>query len=214
MPRSESQFREMREQARDGIVAAALRVFGEKGFDSATTAEIAEAAGVSKGLVFNYFPTKTALLEALIEQTLGDALDCWEQANQEGGPAERLARIVDNGIDEVLRRPEFHRLYFSLVVQPGGSAAVEAATAKLMPRLGAYYGRTSGLMEALGSDDPESDSRLFQFALNGLAQTVVVSPGMTSEKAKPVIEKLKARLLAKFVPASTPAPKGRRGARQ
>jgi AcrR family transcriptional regulator len=204
----------MREQARETIVAAALRVFGEKGFDGATTAEVAKSAGVSKGLVFNYFPTKLALLQALIEQTLGDALDCWEQVGWEGDPADQLARIVDAGVGEVLRRPEFHRLYFSLVVQPGGSAAVEAATAKLMPRLGAYYGRTAGLMAALGSDDPESDSRLFQFALNGLAQTIVVSPGMTSDKAKPVIEKLKARLLARFVPDKAPAPKRRRGARR
>ena len=210
MPRTESQFREMREQARGAILAAALRVFGEKGFDGATTAEIAAAAGVSKGLVFNYFPSKDALLEALIEETLGQALDCWEAADWSGDPAGQLARIVDNGVAEVLRRPEFHRLYFSLVVQPGGSAAVAAATARLLPRLGGYYGRTAGLMAALGSDDPESDSRLFQFALNGLAQTIVVSPGMTSDKAKPVIETLKARLLAKFVPAGGAAPRRRK----
>ena len=53
MPRTEEQNREKREAARGAILDAALSVFGEKGFDGATTADVAKAAGVSKGLVFN-----------------------------------------------------------------------------------------------------------------------------------------------------------------
>ena len=200
MPRSESQFAEMRAQARGTILAAALRVFGEKGFEGATTAEIARAAGVSKGLVFNYFPTKDDLLQAMIEQTLGEVLGCWQDEKWEGTPAEQLARIVEVGVAQVIARPDFHRLYFSLVLQPGGSAAVANATAALMPRLSDYYGRTTELMRTLGSDEPENDARLFQMALNGLAQSVVSSPGLASDKGRPVLDTLKRRLLDKFLP--------------
>src|SRR5687768_18611685 len=101
MPRTEDQNREKREQARGAILDAALRVFGEKGFDGATTAEVAKAAGVSKGLVFNYFPTKDALLQAMIEQVLGEALGHWEKESWEGPPEAQLARIVDVGIAQV-----------------------------------------------------------------------------------------------------------------
>lgn len=200
MPRSEKQLREMREQAREAILAGALRVFGEKGFDGATTGEVAEAAGVSKGLVFNYFASKGDLLQALIEKTLGEALAHWERKSWDGPADSQLRQIVDEAIGEVCARPDFHRLYFSLALQPGGSAALEAATAALLPRLQSYYGRTERLMAELGSDDPATDSKLFQFALNGLAQSIAARPELANPKAKPTLEALKARLLAKFTP--------------
>lgn len=47
-----------KETTRKRIVAAALELFGRKGFDASTTKEIAKRAGVAEGTVFNYFETK------------------------------------------------------------------------------------------------------------------------------------------------------------
>ena len=190
----------MREEAREAILEAALVTFGEKGFGGATTAEVAVCAGVSKGLVFNYFPTKEALLEALIERTLERSLAHWEAAEWTGPPAAQLARIVEVGVAEVRARPNFYRLYFSLVLQPGGSEAVKRAVGRLMPRLAGYYGRTEGLMAALGSDSPKLDAQLFQFALNGLVQTLAAEAALLDRPDLLPIDSLKTRLLARFVP--------------
>lgn len=46
---------------------AALAEFTERGFEAARMEDIAKRAGISKGGVYLYFPSKTALLEALIE---------------------------------------------------------------------------------------------------------------------------------------------------
>ncbi|NRD78600.1 TetR/AcrR family transcriptional regulator [Bacillus sp. BRMEA1] len=48
------------------IIVAAIRVFSEKGFTAGRTSEIAKAAGVSEGTLFNYFKTKNELLQALL----------------------------------------------------------------------------------------------------------------------------------------------------
>src|SRR5438876_9059400 len=56
-----------KEQTRQAIAEAALRLFTERGFDAVTVAEVARAADVSEGTVFNYFPTKEDLFYAQME---------------------------------------------------------------------------------------------------------------------------------------------------
>ncbi|MDQ3318458.1 MAG: TetR/AcrR family transcriptional regulator [Actinomycetota bacterium] len=53
---------------REQIVGAATRVFAEKGFRRATTREVARAAGVSEGTIYNYFENKDALLLAILDR--------------------------------------------------------------------------------------------------------------------------------------------------
>ncbi|MCR4402916.1 MAG: TetR/AcrR family transcriptional regulator [Firmicutes bacterium] len=57
---------------RDLILDAAQQVFSKKGFHQATVEEIADAAGVGKGTVYLYFPSKKEVLVALIEERLRD----------------------------------------------------------------------------------------------------------------------------------------------
>lgn len=49
------------------ILEAALAEFDERGFEAARMEDIAKAAGISKAAIYLYFPSKMALLEALIE---------------------------------------------------------------------------------------------------------------------------------------------------
>jgi len=62
---------------RNQILDAAAVVFAEKGFHPTTTKDIAKAAGISEGTIYNYFANKTALLfgifERMKETTLQDA---------------------------------------------------------------------------------------------------------------------------------------------
>ena len=60
-----------RKQARPSdIVAAALLVFGEKGFAGAKIEEIARRAGVSKGTVYLYFEAKSDIFRAVVQQAV------------------------------------------------------------------------------------------------------------------------------------------------
>ncbi|HHY32830.1 MAG TPA: TetR/AcrR family transcriptional regulator [Firmicutes bacterium] len=55
---------------RELILDAAQQVFSKKGFHQATVEEIADAAGVGKGTVYLYFPSKKEILVAMIEERL------------------------------------------------------------------------------------------------------------------------------------------------
>ena len=69
MPRSKEAFEAMKETTRNKIEAAALPLFAQKGF-SVSVGEIAAAAGVSKGLLYNNFSSKEALIAELARQVI------------------------------------------------------------------------------------------------------------------------------------------------
>lgn len=60
------------------MLDAAGHLFAEKSFDAATTEEIAERAGVSIGSLYQYFPNKEALFEALADRYLARARTVFE----------------------------------------------------------------------------------------------------------------------------------------
>ncbi len=58
----------------DEILGAAARILVEDGYSAMTTNDVAAAAGVSIGSLYQYFPNKDALLRALVERHL-DAVE-------------------------------------------------------------------------------------------------------------------------------------------
>ena len=69
LPEQPPSLRQRKKAAtRERIYVEALELFRHKGFAAATVEDIAEAAQVSKGTFFNYFPSKEALLQHLGER--------------------------------------------------------------------------------------------------------------------------------------------------
>jgi len=56
---------------RSQLIETALNVFAQKGFNGATTKEIAALAGVTEAIIFRHFPTKQALYQAVLESRVG-----------------------------------------------------------------------------------------------------------------------------------------------
>src|SRR5690242_17907776 len=58
---------------RTQLLQIALNVFSRKGFNGATTKEIAAEAGVTEAVIFRHFPTKQALYQAVLDAGIGCA---------------------------------------------------------------------------------------------------------------------------------------------
>src|ERR1700729_1019197 len=69
---------------RDRLLAAASRVFAEQGLD-AGVADIAREAGVGMGTLYRRFPTKDALIDALVEDLLEAIIDLASEASEQPG---------------------------------------------------------------------------------------------------------------------------------
>ena len=53
---------------REQILSTAVKLFGTQGFAGTTTRQIAQAAGITEGLIFRYFPTKVSILQAISKE--------------------------------------------------------------------------------------------------------------------------------------------------
>jgi len=94
--RKELSRRERKKQeTRQSLLAAAMALFHEKGYDATPVEEITERADVGKGTFFNYFPSKEALLAELaawrVEQ-MRSALDV--KSGAPASPVGRLKRLL------------------------------------------------------------------------------------------------------------------------
>jgi AcrR family transcriptional regulator len=121
------------------ILAAAARIFDERGYRSTTTNHVADEAGVSIGSLYQYFPNKDALLVALAEQHLVEA------AERFGG---RLARLRDEQPD--LR--ETVRSLVELAVALNDSSRLHAILFSDCPRTPALTQRLDQLTDVLVSE--------------------------------------------------------------
>lgn len=58
-----------REDTRERILEQALELFSEKGYDSVSVGEIARAVGIKAPSLYNHFPSKRAIFDAIVEST-------------------------------------------------------------------------------------------------------------------------------------------------
>jgi len=65
-------------QRRAQLLDTAAEVFAVRGYSGATTAELAEAAGVSEPIIYRHFKSKKDLFIALVEQTGQETIQAWQ----------------------------------------------------------------------------------------------------------------------------------------
>jgi AcrR family transcriptional regulator len=95
----------------DAILDAAAHILGERGWEGLTTNGVAEAAGASIGSLYQYFPNKLALIEAVRRRHFDDMLAVLHAAaNLETPRVKRITVLVDGMIAVHRRHPAAHRV--------------------------------------------------------------------------------------------------------
>ena len=132
------QRRARRKEARPGeLLDAALALFVEKGFAATRVEEVAARAGVSKGTLFLYFPSKEDLFKAVVRENIGGRFTEWNEEFERftGDSAElvhyamhswweRIGMTPASGITKLVMSeagtfPEIAGFYQREVIEPG-----------------------------------------------------------------------------------------------
>jgi AcrR family transcriptional regulator len=173
VPRTEAQLEAIREESRERIVASALALFARHGYAGTSVRMIAAQAGVSQGLLYNYFAGKEALLGAIIERSLRDVAWSFERAAEGATPAERIERLVHSAFALVREKLDFWRITYQLRMQPG---VLEDAGPTLLASADAIRAHLEELLRAAGVPSPAVEARLLFAAIDGAAQHYALAP--------------------------------------
>ena len=93
------------------ILAAAEKVFAERGFAAATTSAIAKLAGMPKANLHYYFRTKEALYTRVLDEILALWIETAEAIRPEADPKEALSDYIAAKIDFSRSRPQASKVF-------------------------------------------------------------------------------------------------------
>lgn len=105
-------------ETRERILQVAAQRFAEEGFDAVTVESLAEAADISKPTLFNYFPSKMAILQDLVpevDQRFANAIERFRR--EEVSVARQLTRFFEFGGSQTRETPKLTRALLVLALR-------------------------------------------------------------------------------------------------
>ncbi|MEZ5042939.1 MAG: TetR/AcrR family transcriptional regulator [Saprospiraceae bacterium] len=165
-PRTKQQNEAIRQRSIATIREAALEVFAKYGYHSASITQIAKEAGVSKGLLYNYFASKEELLQSIVQEAMEANEASWlKSLESDLPPFEKLKKATENTIDLVKSNLHHWRLLTALSFQPDVFKSMEEMlTAKRVE----YIQKIAELFIQMGIAEPEKEVFYFGAFLDGI----------------------------------------------
>jgi AcrR family transcriptional regulator len=156
----------------DAIIAAARQIAGEGGMAAVQIAAVAARAGIAAGTVYRYFPAKTDLVAALLEEIAGDEIGALRRAAAGApGPLSALSATIVTFAARALRE---RRLAFAVIAEPV-DADLDAVRLGFRKSLAAEFGARIAAASADGRL-PEQDAAQAAAALAGLLIEGLIGP--------------------------------------
>lgn len=174
------------------ILDGARRVFLAQGFDAASMNDIAREAGVSKGTIYSYFPSKDALFAALIREDKRQQAEQLSIYDDLDGPIEEaLPRLGFALMDLILEPAHVAQTRTVAAVAPKfpavGRAFYEAGPEYGHRRLAAWLERRAATGELVIDDFERASEQFFN-----LAQGVLFKKMLFAAQPKPSREEIQA----------------------
>jgi len=187
----------LKNERRDKIIEAALKIFGKKSFHYASVKDVAKAAGISTGTFYLFFPDKLQLLMAVLEKILYDTRSIMTvETEKENDPVKKIGvragtfviffeelvgllyKPKGSGEENVLLSTQGWKMIFSVLLDPMIKQIREdvehGVIRKMDPELLAYAMMGTFIMMSIRKslDQKYSEERLIQFladlTINGI----------------------------------------------
>jgi AcrR family transcriptional regulator len=184
----------------DALLEATARVLMKEGYDRASTNKIAAVAGVSIGSLYQYFPSKEALVAAVIDRHMHEMFQLVRDALVKVAirPIEVAAReLVSVMIDAHRVNPKLHGVLAEQVPRTGRLENIEAMEREAYALVRAYL---EAHRDELDVADPDVAAFICVTAVEGLTHAAVVRrpESLTDEKAERLVDEV-TRLVIRYL---------------
>jgi AcrR family transcriptional regulator len=198
----------------DALVEATARILVQEGFDKASTNRIAEVAGVSVGSLYQYFPSKEALVAAVVERHQREIM-----ATVQGELADIFAQPLEQAVRKLVAvavkahavDPRLHHVLAEQIPRVGELENLATFNGENFALFRSYLERHR---EELRVDDLELASFICVTAIEGLTHNAVLhhSSMLADERMEALIDE-GARLVTGYLKGAEAAADGRAGMR-
>ncbi len=172
-PRSSKQFETIRANKMKLILDAALNIFATDGYHSATISKISTEAGISKGLMYNYFSSKEELLNILLGELFDSEMESITTLIKGPFNEETFITMVKKGTEILKKKPKQWMLYFSMSTQPEVLKIIESKFSEerilFMTNILQYF-------KDKGCKNPELEMQFFNVTMTGFKLSYIMSP--------------------------------------
>lgn len=163
-PRTVEQNEEIRKESKHKIMEAAFQLIAVRGYEATSIAMIATEAGVSKGLLYNYFDSKEDLVKELVYSIVDLGDQDMIDLNSED-PKEAMKSIFKWFFYELRERLDHWRLLTELTMKIEKFDFVREI---VLAKLNDYIGMLEGLLKRMGYKDPLGEARLIAALFDGI----------------------------------------------
>jgi AcrR family transcriptional regulator len=167
------------------ILEAAAALFAGRGVEGTTMSAIAAQSGTSIGSLYQFFPNREALVEALAEQYLAD----WQRMRAETASARPrdLRASIDAGIDA---RVKFHLDHAAV----SRLLETNTSTARAIRELQTELSSAVAFLSSFGPEIPEKTLRLYASMVNAMVNGVmnsIVYGSLSAAQRRALVDELK-----------------------
>ena len=172
-PRTKKQFEEIRVSKKALIQETALELFATKGYHSTSISMIARNAGISKGLLYNYYESKEDLLNEIVNHGIEQIMMMMDP-NQDGEMTNNeLESMIIESFEILKSHSQFWILYFSLLPQTGVFDIVKEKFTEIYKVMIAMM---TEYFKKRGDEDPEAEAIILGSLLDGIYINYIFNP--------------------------------------
>lgn len=192
MPRTPKQFEKIRESRREQIIHTALGLFSKEGYGHVSIASLAKHAGISKGLMYNYFESKEDLLKEVIEFSMTEILDYFDPNHDGVLTPDEFELFVRKTFQLMRDKREFYTKFFGLVVQPNVTEHFKSSS--IIKFFGQYFAMFESYFKEQGFEDPMLEVLNLSIIIEGLGMMMVFYDDLT-ELPSDLFDKFENRII-------------------
>ncbi len=185
----------------EAVVEAGARILSKQGWSGFTTNKVAEAAGVSIGSLYQYFPDKLSLVDAIRRRHIDDSLDAVRSALAETeSRVEFVETLVANLIEAHSLHPGLHRV---LLDEVPGLEAYRHPNHQIEAQYLALYAEAAAIH---GSSDPGVPAETVGLIMSDAIDGVIHNAARRGRLREPTLRSELARLICAYLADRDEAP--------